>query len=238
MIDWHSHILPGMDDGSRDLAESTAMLQMLWQQGVQTVVATPHFYANHESVERFCRRRETARTVLTEAKLTDVPEILCGAEVRYYPGISRMEELKRLCIEGTDLLLLEMPENTWTEYTVRELEELAAQGSVRLILAHIERCMDLQSDSTRQRLYGSGILMQSNAGNFLRFSSKRRALKDLRHGRIHLLGSDCHDLKSRPPQMGEARAMIEKKLGSEYLTRLDKQGSSLLKHIHNEELYF
>ena len=57
MIDWHSHILPAMDDGSRDAEESRLMPELLKAQGIQTVVATPHFYANEESVETFLQRR-------------------------------------------------------------------------------------------------------------------------------------------------------------------------------------
>ena len=60
MIDWHSHILPGMDDGSKDPEESIAMLDMLEQQGIDTVIATPHFYANEETTEEFLGRRKVS----------------------------------------------------------------------------------------------------------------------------------------------------------------------------------
>ena len=66
MIDWHSHILPAMDDGSKDVAESISMLGMQTSQGVGTVIATPHFYANDETVAAFLKRRAEASEALKE----------------------------------------------------------------------------------------------------------------------------------------------------------------------------
>ena len=60
MIDFHTHILPRMDDGSRSVEESLEMLDSMRQQGVKTVFATPHFYANDESVDSFLERREAS----------------------------------------------------------------------------------------------------------------------------------------------------------------------------------
>ena len=99
MIDFHTHILPGVDDGSKNVEESLLMLDSMKNQGVKTVIATPHFYANDESVESFLSRRNEAFSSLKKS-LADGPEIILGAEVRYYDGISRLEDLKKLRIEG------------------------------------------------------------------------------------------------------------------------------------------
>ena len=138
MIDWHTHILPGMDDGSRDPAESLAMLEALASQGIRTVIATPHFYANDESLATFLERRQQAMDRLQAAGVSK-PRILLGAEVRYYQGISRLEGLKELRIRGSKLLLLEMPMTKWTQSMVRELIEMAGRSSIRIVLAHVER---------------------------------------------------------------------------------------------------
>ena len=118
MIDWHSHILPGVDDGSRDPDESLELLKMLKAQEIGTVIATPHIHANIESPDQFCERRKAAYEELSGAIPEGMPKIRLGAEVRYYPGIEKMSDLKKLRIEGTKLLLLEMPMSKWTEYTV------------------------------------------------------------------------------------------------------------------------
>lgn len=228
MIDWHNHILPKMDDGSRNVAESIAMLGMHTSQGVGTVIATPHFYANDESVDAFLKRRRASYENLLVQLPPDAPAILLGAEVKYYPGISRLADLKRLRIEGSQLLLLEMPMSTWTESMIRELIELSGKGGLRIVLAHIERYLNLQSRDVWDRLRESGILMQTNASFFIALSTRRRAMALLREGNIHFLGSDCHNVTSRPPQIGKAFEVIQKKLGVEYIGLMSEYGYSVL----------
>lgn len=228
MIDWHSHILPGMDDGSHDVAESVSMINMLVSQGVDTVIATPHFYANDEAVDAFLERRNKAYALLKNGLCEKSPDILLGAEVRYYQGISRMENLNALRIEGSKLLLLEMPMSVWTEYMVRELTELSCKNSIRIVLAHIERYIGLQNQAVWDRIFDSDILVQVNAGFFSSFVTRRKALSMLKEGRIHFVGSDCHDLAHRPPQINKAFDIIQKKLGNDYLGQMNEFGRSLL----------
>lgn len=230
MIDWHSHVLPSMDDGSRDVEESLSLLQMLSEQGVHTVIATPHYYANDESVNDFLDRRKSAFDLLCKQTLHDSQKILLGAEVRYYQGISRMAELKRLCIEGSKLLLLEMPFSKWTEYTVRELVELAGSKDLTVVLAHIERYMKLQLSGTWERLRESGVLMQVNATFFTEFGTRRKALSLLENGGIQFLGSDCHNMTSRPPCIGRAFEIIEKRHGTNFLCQMNEYGYAMLDH--------
>ena len=232
MIDWHSHILPEMDDGSRDTAESISMINMLSMQGIGTVIATPHFYANDETVDSFLERRKSAFERLTAELPEGSPEILLGAEVRYYQGINRMADLKALRIEGTKLLLLEMPMSSWTEYMVRELIEMSGRSSIKVILAHVERYMALQKQSVWNRILESGILMQVNASFFTSFASKRKALSLLREGSVHFVGSDSHNMSSRPPRVGKAFEVIQKKLGENYLKQMNEYGHSLLVKVN------
>ena len=230
MIDWHNHVLPAMDDGSRDVAESITMLGMHASQGVSTVIATPHFYANDESVESFLTRRTRSYETLQNQLSPDAPAIRLGAEVKYYQGISRLADLKKLRIEGSRLLLLEMPMNTWTESMIRELIDMSGKNGIHIVLAHIERYLNLQSRDVWDRLRDSGILMQSNASFFTGFATKRRAMSLLREGHIHFLGSDCHNVTSRPPQIGKAFEVIQKKLGVDYIGLMTEFGYAALGH--------
>ncbi len=231
MIDFHSHILPGVDDGSRDVTESISMLDMLASQGVDTVAATPHFNANKESADDFLIRRDEAFESLRPHLSKQHPKIICGAEVEYYPGIGRMPQLQKLCISSDRLLLLEMPMTKWTDYTVKELAELAGTGRITVILAHIERYMGLQSKNTVYRLYESGILMQVNASFFVDLLTKRKAISMLSGGEIHLIGSDCHNTSTRAPRIGKAFEAIEKKLGAEFVRDINEFGHTLLEKI-------
>lgn len=228
MIDWHSHILPGMDDGSHDAAESVSLVNMQRSQGIDTVIATPHFYANDETVDSFLERRANAYELLVTELPEGSPEILLGAEVRYYQGISRMDGLKALRIEGSKLLLLEMPMSSWTEYMIRELIEMSGRSSIKIILAHIERYLAFQTQDTWNRILERGIFMQVNASFFTSFSTRRKALTLLKEDNIHFIGSDCHNVTSRPPQIGKAFQIIKKKLGEAYICQMNEYGYSLL----------
>ncbi len=228
MIDWHSHVLPGMDDGSRSVAESLSLLRAQASQGVRTVIATPHFLANNEPAASFLERRERAMEALKTALPEGSPEIRLGAEVKYYPGISRLPDLKALRAEGSKVLLLEMPMSAWSEYTVREVIELAGDGSIRLVLAHVERYFSFQKAAARDRIREAGILTQVNASFFASFASRRKATSLLREGKIQLIGSDCHNMTSRPPRMGKACEIIRKKFGDGFVSQMNEYGYSLL----------
>jgi len=227
MIDFHSHILPGIDDGSRSVEESLEMLDRLSKQGISKVIATPHFYADNESVAEFLARRKVAYDALSNELKPDMPEILLGAEVKYYQGISHLENLKDLRIENSDLLLLEMPDCRWTEYTAKELAELSNYGSTTVVLAHIERYFEFQDIQVFDKLLQYGILMQVNASFFLELLTRRKALKMLKNHTVQLIGSDCHGVNRRPPRIGEAIDRIRKKFGDGFVKYIDDYENSL-----------
>ncbi len=216
MTDFHSHILPKVDDGSRSVEESLKMLKMLYSQGVKRVVATPHFYANDESVESFLSRRQGALESISDKLTSQMPEIIAGAEVRYYEGIGHLDNLKSLRIGETELLLLEMPECKWTEYILRELTDISSNGRITPVLAHIERCIGYQSRDVFNRLLQSGILMQINAGYINNFFTRGKAMKMVKKGQVHFIGSDCHGIQSRPPDIGKAISMLKKKSDTDF----------------------
>ena len=231
MIDFHSHILPGIDDGSSSVEESLAMLSALRGQGVDTVVATSHFYASHRSPQEYLERRNRAYERLEASLPETAPHILLGAEVLYFPGISRMEDLTGLCTEGTNMLLLEMPFTSWSEHMIREVKDLAYSGKVQILMAHIERYYFKQPKSVWDEFLDLDILMQSNADFFLPFRTQRKALRLLEEGRIHLLGTDCHNMSSRAPRMDEARERIRKHCGEKKLREIDSLGREVLRNV-------
>lgn len=228
MIDWHSHILPKMDDGSRNIEESISLINMQALQGIDLIIATPHFYANDDTVESFLERRAKSFEILNAELSDNMPKVLLGAEVRYYQGISRMQGLSSLKIENSKLLLLEMPNSTWSEYMIRELIELSGRSGIKIILAHVDRYLAFQNKAILERITQSGILVQFNANSFTSFVSKRKAISLLKKGSIHFIGSDCHNIESRPPQIGKAFEIIRKKLGEEFINQMNEYGYSAL----------
>ena len=231
MTDFHSHILPGVDDGSPSLEVSLAMLRAAAEQGIEQVVATPHFYANHDDPRRFLERRARAEAALREAMegRQDLPRVLVGAEVAFFRGISDSEFLPRLTICGKRCILIEMPPAPWPEEFYRELEAIWRKRNILPIVAHIDRYIGpFRTHGIPQRLSGMPVLVQANADFFLERTTGRMALGMLKAGRIHLLGSDCHNLGGRKPNLGPALEKIRRRLGEKYIQRVCRYGSEAL----------
>ena len=229
MTDFHMHVLPGMDDGSRDVETSLGMLERSAACGVDTVAATPHFYAAENSIAQFLRRRQEACEKLREAAegRDDLPRVLLGAEALYFSGMSAADGLDGLCLEGTDLLLLEMPFAPWTDRVLQEVQSIQRDG-LRVVAAHIERYLAIQPRRTMEAFFDLGTLIQCNGAFFRSRRTAHRAMGMLRRGQVQFLGSDAHDLTDRPPDLGPAMACIEKKLGRDALARFAAGGDALL----------
>lgn len=231
MVDFHSHILPAVDDGSRNIEESLKLLIMLSEQGIDTVVATPHFYADRVSVSDFVLNRDNAFEALKQKLTPEHPKIVLGAEVKFYPGISRLEGIEKLCVSGTNKLLLEMPFGKWSAMTIKETIELANIKNLSVVIAHIDRYLSYQGLNTLDELLDNGILIQANADFFLHRLTRRKALKMLDNGEIHFLGSDCHNVVTRPPEIGAAISVIKKKYGKDYIVLMSDFAKKQLNQI-------
>ena len=221
MLDLHSHILPEMDDGSKSVEMSHAMLDLMGQQGVRTVIATPHFYASRDLPEAFLERRERAVGLLGDRK-PGQPQVLFGAEVAYFDGMGRSEQvLRQLQLGDSGLLLVEMPFGEWNKRIVREICDLPLQTGLTPVLAHVDRYRGRdQLPRAMEEMLDCGVLFQCNAEPFLQFGSRGWALKLVKMGAVHFLGSDAHNLTTRKPNLGDAARVIEKKLGGEALADL------------------
>ena len=223
IIDFHSHILPGIDDGSTSVEESIAMLRMEAEQGIDHVIATPHFYARHDSPEEFFKRRDEAEAMLREemAKYEGLPRLSVGAEVYFFPGIADSDVLKELTIDQKECIMLEMPLDSWTNSMYKEMERISVRQGITPIIAHIDRYIGpFKTRGIMERLQYLPVLVQASASFFLNAKTRRLALRLLREDKIHLIGSDCHDTSTRKPNMGPAIAILEKQLGEEVLERV------------------
>ena len=215
VIDFHSHILPGIDDGSRNVETSIGMLRMCKEHGVDTMIATPHFYADSNTVERFIDSRQKAYDKVM-AENMDIPQIIMGAEVAFFAGISRAEKTDALKVEGTDIMLLEMPFVTWSDSVVQEVRDLIEKRHFHIILAHIERFLQIPGNKPYVRqILELPVTVQVNAETLLDFRQ--------------IIGSDCHGMHHRVPNLWLGREVLEKKLGHEFLENMDSYGTKLLK---------
>jgi len=227
ITDFHSHILPCVDDGSRSIQESVQMLRLIRDQGFRRIVATPHFYPRYDDPKRFLQRRQEAAEQLQQAlqEEMDMPRILLGAEVYFFHGISESDVLPELAIDKSDYILIEMPQPPWTSQMYRELEGIWEKQGLIPIVAHVDRYIrPFRTHQIPQKLAELPVLVQANASFFQERGTRSMAMKMLKSGHIHLLGSDCHNLTSRKPNLGET----VNRIGPEYAQRIEQWEKQVL----------
>ena len=227
MTDVHAHILPGIDDGARDVATSLEMLHMERAQGVDRVIFTPHFYREREDIPAFLDRRRKALSRLEKAvaQLSDgereaLPRWELGAEVAWMPNLASQEGLKDLCLGTSNYFLLELPFTPWTDQMLHQLYDLIGKGRFIPVIAHLDRYWDGQRRDHIADLLRLGVPIQLSAGVLLKFFSRGRALRLIQQRQGHLLASDCHRLRYRPPNLGSAMEVVTHRLGRREVHRL------------------
>ena len=229
MVDFHTHILPGIDDGSKDTWQTECMLREMCSQDVSIVVATPHFDMRLESVESFLKRRDIALSKIS-LENPEFPRVIVGAEV-FCCGIdfSKIENLKSLCIGETDYMLVETYFNKLDEGFVKNMRSLLFERNITPILAHTERYYFIgKNSSIIHQLSIDGMILQMNAEAFIKRSTRRRAFKLLTRETIGLLGSDCHGVQKRPPNLKAAVDIIQKKTDRGILTYIENNSLKIL----------
>ncbi len=213
MIDFHSHILPDMDDGADSVEMSLAMLRESRRQGVDLICATAHFYAYEEEPASFLRRRAESYERLAAAMEDPgvYPRIVLGAEVLYFPGISVADEIRGLILTGTPFLLIEPPMMPWSDTMLDEIELCGKTLRCIPVVAHLDRYMRILGDySLFDRLSGRKLLIQVNASFFLHRDTRDFALECLRDDSFQMIGSDCHNMEERGPNVGAAANVIRR----------------------------
>ena len=207
------------------------MLQSMARSGITHVVATPHFYAQYDSPERFLKRRGESEARLREEmeKYTDLPTLSVGAEVYFFSGMSDCDALLQLTIAQKGCIMLEMRSSPWDDYALDEVEGISTKLGLTPIMAHVDRYITpFRTFGIPERLQQLPVLVQANASFFLNRSTRNMALRMLKRGQIHLLGSDCHDLEQRPPRLGEAISLIRSRGAEQALEQMDSLGREIL----------
>jgi protein-tyrosine phosphatase len=222
MTDYHCHFLPRIDDGAKDSEMSLHMLEMLRQQGVDRVIATPHFYAHREkSVARFIEKRKMSY----ERIISSAPDmkILTGAEVAIEYGIHELKDIEKLAIQGTDLILLEPPYSGFSDFVTEEINNISSEYGLTPVIAHIHRYLSLYSFSQVKELLNTKAIFQINVEAFNSFKEKRFAKRLINEGCRFVFGSDSHNCTVRRPNFD----ILKKKVKPELI---EKSDSILEKH--------
>ena len=220
MTDLHTHILPGMDDGARDARTSIEMLRMEREQGVDTVVLSPHFYGDRETADKFIRRRNKSfedlnghLAQLPPQERESLPRLVLGAEVAWRSDLVECERVPELCIGQTKNLLLELPFTAWTNQMFNQLYDFMGRTGVMPVIAHLERYLKIQSKKHIREVLELGVPIQVSAQILTHPLAGFRAMNMLRRGQAHLLATDCHDTAGRAPDMKSGLEVVRRKLG-------------------------
>ena len=212
LLDIHSHILPAVDDGAKDIESSIELLKCMREQGITSVIATPHFYAMYHDIEEFKSIVKDAYDKLVAAsKSQQLPEVGIGCEVFYFPGIGKSRGVRELTLCGSDYLLLELPSCSIDDAIIKDIADLRERLEIIPIIAHIERYSSERGFKKLLELVDNGtVYAQVNAGSFAKTSSYRRTvIKLIKKGYISFIATDTHSLEARPPMLDLAFAEIE-----------------------------
>jgi len=236
MTDLHTHILPGMDDGSRNVTMSIDMLLAEAEQGVDTVALTPHFYYDRERPRRFLERRRAAFEQLQQGiallpsdERSRLPELLMGAEVAWTPGIAEIDSILDLCYQDSRCIMLELPFYSWKADIFRQLSDFMNRTGLTPVIAHIDRYFGSQSVKSIEELCEFGLPMQMSAEAFSGFRSRNKAFHLMKRKNVRLIISDCHNLTDRKPNLGPAYKLIGKRLGDEAAEEFAYYSDTLLR---------
>lgn len=232
-IDIHTHILPGLDDGSPDTETSFQMLSRLKAQNVGTVVLTPHFYTDRETMLDFLDRRDAALRALEPiARQLDVG-LVNGCEMYFSDYVFNNEDLSPVCINSGKYLLTELPFSCrFSDSSINKIARLIADFSVIPVLAHIERYAPLMKDrKCLEYLLGMGCLAQINL-DALRdgFLQRKTLLGYIEDNLVHVVGTDCHNMSSRAPYYTDGIRVIEKKSGAETVKVLQANALQIIRN--------
>ena len=215
LCDIHTHILPGIDDGCKTVRDAVPVLRICAKHGINRLFFTPHYYSEMP-VDGFVLKRQRAFSELKKEFTDDMPEVRFGAEVAYTHDILHLQGLEKLSLGGTEYILLEMPQERWTENMINDVVNMKYSLGLEPIIAHIDRYLDDQPASNIRMLEDTGILLQMNAEYVFERATEKKAKKLLKSGKIALLGSDCHDLLKRVQNLdAAAQAIIDMKLPGE-----------------------
>lgn len=235
LIDIHTHILYGVDDGAKSIGDSMGILDEEREQDVDKVILTPHYGPKfgHPDVgmlkERYMELCDRARQYYPEISL------YLGSELYYQQEtVSDLKQGKALTMNDTRYVLVEFGITDSYSYICRAMQEFGYAGYIPII-AHAERYEAVFGQVRRiEELINMGAYIQLNAESLIGgiFNKKTSFCKKLiKEGFMHFLGSDCHDLRERRPYMRQAAQLLIKKEAEHILERNPKmmlEGKNLL----------
>lgn len=222
--DIHSHILPGIDDGSKDPATSLQMLRIAADQGITQIILTPH---NKPMRHNAGPQKLVSMTKELQAKAVEDGleiKLYTGNELYYRSGLAEeIADGKACTMAGSKYVLTEFNPMDDYDYIRNGIYSLTA-GGFQPILAHVERYTKVCIKTDRvEDLINMGCYIQINAGSVmgqLGFGTELFTRKLLKEHLVHFVATDAHDTGKRSPKLAECASYINRKYGRDYMQEL------------------
>ena len=224
MLDFHCHILPGLDDGASDISEALDMARIAVSDGISVTACTPHItpglYDNagpsiREAMSQFAKslkKEGISLRLVAGADAYLAPDLLAGLQTGRVPTLA-----------GSRYFLLELPHHVLPPRFEETICRLMAAGYTP-ILTHPERLSWIESRfDVIGRLSAAGVWMQLTAGSLTGRFGKRACYwsqRMLSEGMVQLLATDAHNTGDRPPRLAEARDIAATRCGNDEAERL------------------
>lgn len=238
MIDFHSHILPNIDDGARSIEETFHLIKEAKEAGFEGIISTSHYIEDY--YETNAPEREVWIKLIYEKLLEKGLDIklYLGSEIYFSPKIiSLLEEGKACTINDTSYVLFELPMNV-EPMNLYDIVYEMLQYKLVPILAHPERYSFVQKEPNLvYDLIQKGVLMQANYGSFIgQYGEKAKiiAQKFLEHNMVHFLGTDVHRENSIYSKVPTIIQELEAKIGKEKLEKITDMNPKLV--LHNKRI--
>jgi len=239
MIDLHSHLLPGIDDGAVSLEESLKLIDIAVNDGITHSVITPHIHLNRYNNDT-TSIRVAYRVVKQALELRRIPfTIAFAAEVRIDPAVLTMIDENRIpflgLFNGYKILLLEFPHSGILPGTIKFIEHLLSRN-IRPLIAHPERnkaVLDKLDRIAPIRMAGAMLQVtgRSITGGFGRLA-KHRAIEMLENNWVDVVATDAHNLMHRPPVLRDAYTFVKAQYGEQRAEALFCETPSAISSIH------
>lgn len=237
-VDIHAHILPGIDDGAESLDIAFDMMNKEYNEGVRAIVLTPHFGAYNPDFD--LNKVEDAFQQLRRKAVEKLPELKLypGNEILYSPGtVEALNQGKAKTLAGTDYVLVEFLYKEEYATLLKAVKSLTMAG-YRLVIAHVERYDCLLKDLDKvEELIDQGAYIQVNGNSFFRGVLDKRfrfVKKLLKYDLIHLVATDCHNMKGRKPEVRMIAEKIEQLSNNEQMKTIMRYNGYKL--LNNEEI--
>ncbi len=218
-VDFHSHLLPDIDDGAKNIKESTGMIDLIKDQSGDIshfVVATPHYKVhdvNARSIASFIERRNNSYEAIENYIDGGNVHLILGAEVAVNRGLLSAENVSELCMGRSDIIMLELPMISYKPWMSEIIEQIRYECKLVPMIAHFDRYAGLYGEEDYEKIFNlPDAIFQFNASALKVHKIRKFIIDAIMYGLPVVMGSDCHDLKFRKPDYHKGLKILKKHL--------------------------